>query len=249
MGKNLEKRKKEDMRIKICVVGWYYLEKIYEQLSRSKFDIHIVAHCYNKILDKLKLKYTLIENIGLEYGAYDWYIKNIWSSKNQDDVFFMHDDIEILDFDNFIYSNYCKIKKREISYEIFGKKGNMGQRFFYMSFKMIRIIKKENNGIWYDKENFGYNSRHSLPQHWYPGRHNDGARIFGELIKKIKRKYNIKIFVANIDSRLIMYDRGRKVILHKLNKKERKKEEKDINVRKKRRKKLEKEWKKRYEDN
>ncbi len=231
-------------KIKICIVGWYYFKDIYTQLFKSKLSIHVVAHRYNKILDELKLDFTLIDNIGLEYGAYDWYIKNIWDEKS--DVFFMHDDIKIIDFDDFISSNYDKMKKNKIGHGVIGRKKNTGERFFYMSSKLIKILKTEYNGIWYDQENLGYNKMRVQPKHWKPRRYNDGGPKFSKRLKEIESKYDIKVFFRNKDKRLIMYNKEKIEIPLSLNKKKKKEKRKEINLRKKKKKLQEKEWHDKY---
>ena len=54
-------------KISICVVGWYYFPKFYKQLRDSHLDVHIVAHRYNNVLDKYKLKPI---DYALEKGNY-----------------------------------------------------------------------------------------------------------------------------------------------------------------------------------
>jgi len=226
--------------IKICIVGWYYFKEIYKQLSKSKFDIHVIAHRHNEILDNLNIKYSIKDNIGLEYGAYDWYIKNIWDGKS--DVFFMHDDIEILKFDDCLSSIYNKMKNKNVGHGVSGKKKNTGERFFYMSSKLIKIIKTEYNGIWYDKENFGYNKMRVQPEHWNPRRYNDGGPMFSNMIKEINKKYNIKVFFRVYDNRLITYNKGKIPVIKNIGKKEKEKKRKEINIRKKKKRQQEKEW-------
>ncbi len=192
----------------------------------------------------MKLKYTIIENIGLEYGAYDWYIKNIWDSKS--DVFFMHDDIYIGKFNNFIFSNYKKMKKRKIAHGVFGRERGTGEKFFYMFSILIKIIKEKHNGIWYDKENLGYNKERLQPKYWKPRRYNDGGPMFKKMIKKVKKEYNIKVFYRVNDKRLITYNKGKIVLLRILAKKEKELKRNEINVRKKKRKRQEKKWNEKY---
>lgn len=87
--------------MRICVCGWYFLEhpKVLEDFKKvnEKYPVSIVSHQTSKeadeILKKSGLDYQIIPNIGLEWGAYDWYLKNKWDGNNN--ILFMHDDIYI----------------------------------------------------------------------------------------------------------------------------------------------------------
>ena len=231
---------------KICVVGWHYFKELYKFLSVYYLDdVHIVAHRYNKILDKYKLNYTVIENIGLEFHAYDWYIKNIWDKKSN--ILFMHDDIKILKIKDFIIRNYNKIKKRKLGQAYISvKKVRGGGRCFYMSKRFIQLMKKEYDGIWYDKENTGYVSRKTQPEEWHPRRYNDGACKFEEMVAKLGEKYDIPVLFCVVDKDLVLYSRGKKIIKSTISQKGKKIQREKINAQKKKRKKLEKEWNKKF---
>mgnify|MGYP003982103799 CR=1 FL=1 len=66
----------------ICIVGWYFWDKFYKKISSSKSSLHVVAHRYRETIENYNISYSVKKNIGLEYGAYDWYIKNKWNGKN-----------------------------------------------------------------------------------------------------------------------------------------------------------------------
>jgi hypothetical protein len=80
--------------MKICVCGWYFDDNLYASLWRinQKHPVFIVAHKDSEMLKSCDLPYEVIENTGLEWGAYNHYIKNVWDG---DAVLFMHDDIRI----------------------------------------------------------------------------------------------------------------------------------------------------------
>jgi len=223
--------------IKICIVGWYFFEKFYYQLSQSNFDVHIVAHRYNKILDKLNLSYTVIKNEGLEYGAYSHYVDNIWDGKA--DVFFMHDDIDILNINKFILTNYKKIRKSKAhqGYIVPSKIIIGGGRCMYMSHKFIKCIKKDYGGIWYDKENIGYISRKMQPKDWDARRYNEGSKRFKVMVKNIFKKYKKLISITLRSQGLTLYRRGSTVIKCHFSAKEKKELRKKINNQKNKRKK------------
>lgn len=145
------------MKSKICIVGWHYFEKYYKQLSKSSLYFHVVAHRYNDILDKYKLPYSVIKNVGTEFHVYDWYIKNIWDGKSN--VLFVHDDIGSKD----IASSFKEILKKTKDFDfscVFGEKDSKnkwsGERCFFLSSKLINLFLKKYGGIWYDIHNKGY---------------------------------------------------------------------------------------------
>ena len=142
---------------KICVVGWYFFPELYKFLYKyHKDDVYIIAHRYNKILDDLKLNYTITENIGLEFGAYDYYIKNIWDKKSN--VLFMHDDTKIVNkkIMNKVFKKCNTIDYSYILSDDRKKSQGKSYRCFYLSRKVIKLFIKEFNGIWYDRYNRGY---------------------------------------------------------------------------------------------
>lgn len=140
--------------ISICVIGWHFHKHLFESLLtiHTKYPIFIVCH---KEGDALGLPKELIPNIGLEFGAYDHYINNIW--KEDSNVLFLHDDTKInavklmQEIENikqdhtFIFSS-----QGEYSYN----SGGHG-RAMYCSYKFL-LHAKANNGFWYDKGNLGF---------------------------------------------------------------------------------------------
>ena len=80
--------------MKICVCGYYYKPEFFKMMNhiKDKYDIHVVA---NKTWVNgevpASIPVTKRENRGLEWGAYDFYLKNIWDGES--DVLFSHDDV------------------------------------------------------------------------------------------------------------------------------------------------------------
>ena len=64
--------------MKICVVGWYLYEPFYLQLKKvhQNYPVMVVSHQKDK--SYYGLPHVEIPNIGLEFGAYDYYLKNLW---------------------------------------------------------------------------------------------------------------------------------------------------------------------------
>jgi len=235
---------------KICVVGWYFFENLYEELKKSELDIFVVSH---RERDALRgLKHCVIPNVGLEYGAYNYYINNIWDEES--DVFFMHDDMDVVEFDDIIYSLYKKFKKKKAGqgYVTSGPHSGVGERFFYMSSKFLKIVKKKHGGMWYDKENLGYVSRDQMPKHWPPNRYNDGGPKFTDMVKKIAIKYGFISFYNLIEERLSLYRRGSDFIKPINTSADKKKKRKAMKTQKKNRIERKKKWEEKYglkEDN
>jgi len=78
--------------MEICVVGWHYEPSIYETLSavRKKYPVTVIAHRESSVPSDFGVPAIPRENTGLEFGAYDYYLRNVWDKSS--DVFFLHDD-------------------------------------------------------------------------------------------------------------------------------------------------------------
>jgi hypothetical protein len=155
----------------ICVLGWYYdkdFMKVLEQIH-SKYPVHIVAHRENGVS---KLPTTLIDNVGLEFGGYDYYLKNIWDGKSS--VFFTHDDIYVTDIS--VFDTIAEIK-RDLSYIFYNTKESVSclgahGRAMFASPKFLSFIKRNqckctfskedgvpsHTGFYFDKKNLGKNT-------------------------------------------------------------------------------------------
>ncbi len=145
-------------QVKICLVGWHFSKTMYKPLSKCQLDVHVVAHRYNDMLDNLGFNYSVIKNVGLEYGAYDYYIKNIWDKKSA--VIFMHDDGKLKN--NAMNEIVNKCKSVDIGY-ILGATCNIKRktstRCFYLSSKAIKLFLNKFGGIGFDTNDRGYTLR------------------------------------------------------------------------------------------
>ena len=119
-------------------------------LEDSKYSVFMVAH--RESLSLPLYPYKLIPNAGLEFGCYDWYLKNAWKGG---DTLFMHDDAEItpgalneiakLTPDQcFLFSSEQEAKAN----------GYAHGRAFFCSDKLLRRL-REDGGFWYDEGNHG----------------------------------------------------------------------------------------------
>jgi hypothetical protein len=188
---------------KICVVGWYFFKQFYSQLKEIKDNVFVVAHRQNKILDKYKMNYFVTDNIGLEFGAYNWYIKNKWDKKSN--VLFMHDDMGIKNVDIFL-KIFKKCSGIDQSYITGGKGLGYNGRCIYMSKAMIKIFLKDKGGIWYDKENDGFIDD-------IDHRFNIGIETYHRNVVSFSKKYKkLKIgwFIKN--DGIFLYRRGKEKI-------------------------------------
>jgi len=170
--------------MKICVTGWYYDRDFLTILKKisTMFDTTIVSHeLFKPVQFRNGIKHVSIDNIGLEWGAYDFYLRNMWDE--QSDVLFMHDDMKLASADVMndiaLLKHDCTYIFRDIAEEKAngGKHGRMVKcsgRFleFIKNFKCdcnwIKSKKDQHNpkvslpamkphyGFWYDQFNHGH---------------------------------------------------------------------------------------------
>jgi hypothetical protein len=76
----------------VCVAGWYFHAPLIKVLASLKHPVVMVMHRYNCAPESAGLRWFHIPNVGLEFGCYDWYLKNEWPSGS---ALFLHDDNEI----------------------------------------------------------------------------------------------------------------------------------------------------------
>jgi len=141
--------------MQICVVGWDYSKSLYASLTKANYDAVTIMH---KKGDTQGVPFYLIPNEGLEWGAYDYFLKNHWDKKSS--VLFMQDDISIkkdsffdlvntLDF-NFIFI-HDTIAKSVASERLFSGTGQC----FKASPEFLSHMWKKHKGFWYDSRNTG----------------------------------------------------------------------------------------------
>ncbi len=154
--------------MKICVLGWYYDSEFMQVLENihHKYPVQIVAHRPN---ETTSLPIVLIDNIGLEFGGYDYYVKNLWDGK--DSVFFTHDDTLVVDIE--VFDKIAQIDK-DLSFLFYNKRESLScmgahGRSFFCSARFLQFVKthkckcdyaKEDGddghtGFYFDKKNLG----------------------------------------------------------------------------------------------
>lgn len=189
--------------MKICICGWYYYEDFYKKINlvKDKYEVMIVAHRDDKFkLDSIGLPYIIKENIGLEFGAYDYYLKNIWDKESS--VLFMHDDVAIKDI--IAFDKIAKLEEDGVDQAYIFKSeaeqvnnGGKHGRAIYISKKLLSFMLNykcnceeskdhydshnpdtillgipDHNGFWYDPLNKGHSS----------GKPPKGVRHYNEMI-------------------------------------------------------------------
>jgi hypothetical protein len=134
--------------MKICVVGWHYNKQFYEVLKEisTKYEVFVVAHRDNDILHAFD--HHIRENTGLEFGAYDWYLKNKWDK--QSSVFFIHDDTEALPvaFDYVANLDLCNVDQAYINFD----EGGHGRAIFISAALLTYLLNTTCNGCQYCRE-------------------------------------------------------------------------------------------------
>ena len=181
--------------MQICVCGWYYYPSFYETLVKLRGiggpAAVVIRHQPG---DTQGLLCIDRENVGLEWGAYSYYLDKVWDGHS--DVLFTQDDIEVFDLSFFgwtatIQEDICFIfnNDREARYN-----GTAHGRMFFASSRFL-IAATTLGGFWYDQGNHGFiakgNYRTEKPP---PGcsHHNAGIHRFTSFVPKI-RKYNTEI--------------------------------------------------------
>jgi hypothetical protein len=77
----------------ICIVGWYLYEDFYRQAKAAEKHYPAIVVSHRVGGNYCGLPFIEIPNIGLEFGAYDYYLKNMWDAYS--DVLFLHDDSNV----------------------------------------------------------------------------------------------------------------------------------------------------------
>ncbi|MFA5925768.1 MAG: hypothetical protein WC831_02445 [Parcubacteria group bacterium] len=171
-------------KFQICVCGWYYYPEFYKALLRvkDKFSIIVIG---NKEGEVFNLPFVLRNNIGLDWGAYSFFLDNKWDGKSN--VLFMQDDSTVSDgffeemskisFDQaFIFRNQ---KEFEENYS--------HGRAFFASGKFLKNL-NEDGGILFDEGNNGFIAKGTSWSEKPPKGcqdHNAGIRDFTSKVKRI----------------------------------------------------------------
>jgi|TARA_Y100000310_G_scaffold71534_1_gene67383 hypothetical protein len=165
--------------------------------------VYVVSNKDSAWLKVFDLPYVIRQNRGLEFGAYDYYLGNIWDGKS--DVLFLHDDIKFKTFmKNFeilpperIFDGFKKLdydqayifnsRKEDVFND--GKHG----RIFYCSKNLLAFMKRIDGFLW-DRYNDGNTGTGC----------NVGIEDFDENLKLIGFHENMKVrkklYIPEIES-------------------------------------------------
>lgn len=78
----------------ICVCGWYFRNEFYVALANAgDYNITIICNREPPIDTLPDLNFITRPNVGLEFGAYQYYLTHFWE---KGDTLFIHDDIDII---------------------------------------------------------------------------------------------------------------------------------------------------------
>lgn len=149
----------------ICIAGWYFHQPLFDVLDASKYEYFVVSH-------KPGRGHKDIPNVGLEFGCYDWYLKNVWKDGI---VLFFHDDNEItkgaLDEISKLTPDQCYLFSSEDEAKA---NGYCHGRAMVCSEKFLLRLKAD-GGFWYDEGNHGNVDPTTADS---PNYHNAGIQTF-----------------------------------------------------------------------
>jgi hypothetical protein len=153
--------------MQICICGWYFNEQLLDVMEHvnDKHPVTIIAN-RDKLPDRgYDFNYHVRENKGLEYGAYDYFLKNEWTGGS---VLFCHDDmiiqpvirdytiidpVELFDTVASLKQDVVYIFKNEhdrvTNFDMHG-------RVMYASSKFLRLLLDMNGGFPWDENNDGH---------------------------------------------------------------------------------------------
>ena len=146
--------------MKICVVGWYFDRDFLNSLRdvSRMYPAMIISHRPQMELKPevyRDLKIHCVENVGLEFGAYAFYLKCIWDERSS--VLFTHDDTRVSSigvFDRIAdIPHDCAYIFRDAAEEK-ANGGKHGRAIFCKPAFLHRL--KTKGGFWFDKRNKGY---------------------------------------------------------------------------------------------
>ncbi|MBW2621273.1 MAG: hypothetical protein JRD68_00075 [Deltaproteobacteria bacterium] len=185
--------------MQICVCGWYFRPDFYALMREvnKKYSVTVINHQDTPLKWEYKLSWHLCPNIGLEWGAYDFFLKTAWDGESA--VLFLHDDIrfrpviknyeliepiiifdtiEQFEFDQVYF--FGSLEEATKNYGIHG-------RAFKCSAVFLKSLLEQNNGFWYDENNDGH-IQGTTPN--YCEHYNKADYKFADFIKELKCRSN-----------------------------------------------------------
>jgi hypothetical protein len=169
--------------MQIAVCGYYFNSEFIKTLEDSKYDWFSICHKNPPQMDNDR--YVVIPNVGLEFGAYAWYVVNKWKG---DDTLLIHDDsgitigalklIEGLNRDQvFLFSSEEEAKAN----------GYAHGRAIFCSKRMMQKM-KEDQMPWFDEGNHGNVEPTAADK---PNYHNSGIQTFKAYLLSLPKEYTV----------------------------------------------------------
>ncbi len=196
--------------MKICVIGWHFHSHFFKVLSsvQNRYLVSVICHRQGNTEGLPK---TLIPNIGLEFGSYNFYLMNMWNEES--DVLFIHDDIRLLD--TTFFSRIEKTTTDQVF--IFSNEAerlynsNAHGRAFFCSYRFLHRLKKD-GGFQYDSGNKGFVADGHYTDTKPPegcGHHNKAIHAFVRYLEKIKNETDMIVGVPIISNDIVCARRGK----------------------------------------
>ena len=165
----------------VCICGWYYHKPFIGAMNSPppfRHNIWVVGH---RDGDAGKLQKVIIKNMGLEFHAYDHFLKNIWAGG---DTLFIHDDTE------FKFTAWDKVELLpQLFDQVFIHENGIAElalgfahgRAFFCSDRFLTRLSND-GGFWCDDENPEIDYEISTQEKT----HNRGIRSFLHYTQKLK---------------------------------------------------------------
>ena len=170
--------------MQVCVCGWYYPRDFYECLraAAERFDVLVIA---NRPGDSQGLNTIERENVGLDWGAFSFFVDHNWDGKSN--VLFLQDDTSVRErfwheAEQIAYDQ-AFIFRDETDFERAYSHG----RAHFAGAEFLALVVAE-GGIWFDSGNRGFVAAgYSWTETPPPGAldHNAGIRAYTDLVKRI----------------------------------------------------------------
>lgn len=172
--------------MRICVTGWFFDEEFIKILNQIQHKYPVYFICHKPPPFDMGLPFVRRPNVGLEFGAYSFYLRYLWDGVSN--IFFTHDDTKISRpevFDDIATIEHdCAYIFRDWAEE----KANGGKhgRAIFCSHRFLSYL-SQNDGIWYDKGNAGYTGHSSAAISKRPNREDGSPVDFNEGINHFHR--------------------------------------------------------------
>ncbi len=152
----------------VCVCGWYYepqFMRFLRSVHKRGYPVTVVGNRPWAERNGAPYEYHVRENRGLEFGAYDYYLKHIWDGG---DTLFMHDDINVKPIIQghelvnpvFIFDKIAQFEDDIVfifkSDQSRLKNIDMHGRAFFASEAFLKDLLATNNGFDWDENNDGH---------------------------------------------------------------------------------------------